>query len=522
MSEYLIPSARNPHFTMTRPNIVQIVTDQQHPDLIGALGRLPVSTPNLDRLCAEGTAFTRAYTPCPLCTPARACMVTGQYPSTHGAWTIGTSLKEQALSLPRLLAASGYHTGIIGKSHLQSCHDPASFEALPHIRDWDFFQSWSGPWYGFDEARISIGHSNEAHAYGMHYGLWLRAQGIPPEPPYFARADDADNYGAYGTWALPEACHSGAWIAEETEGFLKRHLDQRAGQPFYLSLNFPDPHLPFRVPERWRQMYQDVDLPPPIRREGEASDKPSLYQATLDGSLNSRGWNERFFVPNQFAGQQACVDWTAEEVEKWRIYLGMTSLLDSHVGRILDTLDTLNLTDNTLLVFTSDHGEYMGHHWLWSKGGSHYDQAVRVPFLVRWPGQVPAGQSSEALQSLIDLPTTFLAAAGLAPHPAMEGLDQTSTWQNPDRAVREQVLIDHRVEQGLHVHSLITDTHRLSVHQYADGSPEERELYDFKVDPDELENRAGEGASVEAELRAEIERIAPKRSSAWPPRTAGA
>ena len=505
-----------------RPNIVQIVTDQQHPDLIGALGRLPVQTPQLDRLCREGTAFTRAYTPCPLCTPARASLLTGQYPTTHGAWTIGTSLDQDALSLPRLLESSGYHTGIIGKSHLRPCHDPASFEALPHIRNWDYFKSWRGPWYGFDEARMSIGHTNEAHAYGMHFGLWLRDKGIPPEPPYFASPEDADNYEAYGTWALPDACHSGAWIVEETEGFIKRHLAKREGKPFYLSLNFPDPHLPFRVSEPWRRMYDDVALPPPRRRQAEERGKPAIYGATLDGSLNQRGWNERFFVPNQFAGQQTTVAWTHEETEKWQIYLGMTSLLDSQVGKILELLDRHSLAGNTLLVFTSDHGDYMGHHWLWSKGGSHYDEAVRVPFIVRWPGRVPAGEVSEALQSLVDLPATFMSAAGLAPHPAMEGVDQNPTWKTPARAVREHVLVDHRVEQGLSVQSLITATHRLSVHRYADGRPEERELYDFAADPSEFENRAGEGSPVEASLRAKIDRVAPQRSTAWPPRTAGA
>ena len=521
MREYLIPPASNSIPKMKRPNIVQIVTDQQQADLIGALGKLPVRTPNLDRLCAEGTAFTRAYTPCPLCTPARASLVTGQYPTRHGAWTIGTSLGDDSLSLPALLGQAGYHTGIIGKSHLRSCHDPKSFEALPHIRDWDFFKTWHGPWYGFDEAHISIGHSNEPHAYGMHYGLWLREQGIPPEPPYFALPDDPHNYRAIGTWELPEELHSGVWIAEETEGFLKRHREARDGRPFYLSLNFPDPHLPFRVSQDWRSLYEDVALPPPIRKTDESDGKPQLYRATLDGSLNNRGWNDGFPVPNQYADQQASVEWTPTEQEQWRLYLAMTSQLDAHVGRILDTLDAMDLTRETIVVFTSDHGDYMGHHWLWSKGGSHYDQAVRVPFIVRWPGQVPAGETSTALQSLLDLPSTFLTLAGLDPHPEMDGVDQSATWRKPGRPTRENLLIDHRVESGLHVHSLITDTHRLSVHRFADGSPEERELYEL-ADGTEFENLAGRDPSVEDGLRAELEAQVPVRREPWPPRTAGA
>lgn len=198
----------------------------------------------------------------------------------------------------------------------------------------------------------------------------------------------------------------------------------------------------------------------------------------------------------------------------------MTSQLDAHVGQILDTLDKHGLSENTLLVFTSDHGDFMGNHWLWSKGGSHYDQAVRVPFIVRWPGHVPAGRKSESLQSLVDLPATFMNAAGLEAHPEMEGVDQTACWENPDKPARKEVLIDHRVEEFLHVHTLITEEHRLSIHRYADGSPNERELYDLS-DGLELENLAGKGLTVEDRLSECIEEIAPEQPSSWQVRTSG-
>lgn len=507
---------------MKRPNIICIVTDQQHPDLVGDLGKIPVQTPNLDRLCAEGTAFTRAYTPCPLCTPARASLVTGQYPSTHGAWTIGTALPENALSLPKLLGESGYETAIIGKSHLRPCHDPNSFEALPNIRNWEKFRQWNGPWYGFEKAHICVGHTNEPHAYGMHYGLWLQERGIAPVPPYFADLEDKGNYGAFGTWELPEECHAGVWIAEETERFLKRHVTHGRQRPFYLSLNFPDPHLPFRVSERWHRLYDEVMLPQALRRRGEETDKPTLYQATLDGSLNRLGWNKQFFIPNQYVGQRHSEQWTDDEVQRWRLYLAMTSQLDAHVGRVLDALDKFDLSNNTLVVFTSDHGDYMGHHWLWSKGGSHYDQAVRVPFLVRYPGVVPAGVRSNALQSLVDLPATFLNIAGKSSHPLMEGINQAFCWHDPAYSVRNNVFIDHQVEEGLHVRSLITDTHRLSVHEITAEQREEVELYDFETDPHEFVNRAGRGDAIEVRLREQLKQVSIIRSTPHLPRTAGA
>jgi uncharacterized sulfatase len=182
-----------------------IVTDQQRPDLFGAAGRFPAKTPALDQLCAEGTMFERGYSPCPLCTPARATLVSGQYPSRHGAWSIGVDTPMDVLSLPQILREQGgYRTGIIGKSHLLSCHREGSLEAMPHIRDLDYFRNWTGPWFGFDYAKINVGHVAENHAYSMHYGAWLEDRGVPAEPPYFSETGDAHTViGEDRLWKLP-------------------------------------------------------------------------------------------------------------------------------------------------------------------------------------------------------------------------------------------------------------------------------------------------------------------------------
>src|SRR5262249_30795897 len=146
----------------------------------------------------------------------------------------------------------------------------------------------------------------------------------------------------------------------------------------------------------------------------------------------------------------------------WRTYLGMQSLADKHLGRMLDALDTFGLAGNTIVVVTSDHGDQMGDHFLWHKGGCHYDASARVPFVVRWPGRVPAGGVSAELQSLVDLAPTFMGAAGLEQHPEMQGVDQTPAWEGGG-GVREGVLIEHPVETGLEVDTWITAGHRLSV-----------------------------------------------------------
>ena len=483
--------------TAARPNFLFIISDQQHPDTLGALGRIPVHTPNLDRLAREGTVFNRAYTPCPLCTPARASMLTGQYPVRHGAWSIGTDTPDDALSVPAVLGEAGYRTAIIGKSHYKSCLREDSFEALPHNRDWDFFREWSGPWYGFETARINVGHTCEPHSASMHYGLWLKDKGIEPEPPYFDSPDNAVGANAWlGEWALPEEAHPGAWIVEETKAYLDDRAAAEADEPFYLSVNFPDPHQPFVVPAPWHAMYETADLPPVRRIEGEAADKPTVYGATLDGTLQKRGWQEHegARVPSQYIRQKDSLERTETEDRIWRTYLGMISLMDKQFGQILDHLDATGLAENTVVVFTSDHGDYMGDHWLWSKGGSHYDGGIRVPMLARWPGRIPAGEVSGALQSLVDFGPTVLDLADLPPDPRMQGISQKSCWLQPDQPCRDAVLVDHRVEQGLYVNTLVTDRYRLSHHAILAEDREEIECYDFANDPDEYVNLAASGA----------------------------
>ncbi len=501
------------------PNILLVVSDQQRPDCIGALGEVGVQTPALDRLCSEGTAFTRAYTPCPLCTPARASLLSGQYPSRHGAWSIGVDTPDSVLSLPQLLGENGYRTAIFGKSHFKSCARAGSFEAPPHSQDWEFFQNWSGPWFGFETAKINVGHVHEPHSYSMHYGLWLRERGVALEAPYFYPRPAGHPNDFVGRWELPEEFHPTRWAADETIAYLRNHVAENGEQPFMVSLNFAEPHQPWLVPAPWDTLHDETALPTPRRRDGEWEGKSSLYRATALSHANTLGWNGEFGVPDQYSQLHAAPDWTEREKEIWRVYLGMTSLLDHHLGRVLDALEELDLTRDTIVVFTSDHGDNMGDHWLWSKGGSHYDASARVPFVVRWPARVPDGEKSAALQSLVDLAPTFLQAAQLEVPAAMQGTSQLQTWADPSHATREGVLIDHRVAEGLHVNSWITDRYRLSVHSILAEDRDEVELFDFENDPHEFENVADEAATT-SQLLQQLVRYRMKIEAPWEPRLA--
>jgi arylsulfatase A-like enzyme len=534
------------------PNVLLVVTDEQRPDMFGAAGRLPVQTPATDRLAEEGMVLNRAYAACPLCTPSRASILSGQYPSRHGVWTNGVPAPDDMLSLPTLLP--DHRTALIGKSHLRPGHSqdvshetrPARISDASELRfegvryNWDFFRSWDGPWYGFDYARLSTGHVYSDVAYSMHYAAWLDSQGIPCEPPYFmtleqAREelgdvglpgafprDEIARAGPYppGTWRLPEEFHSSTWVANEVIAYLEDHSRVHGDRPFFVAANFPDPHPPFAVPSPWDEMYEGVELPPPMRRLGEWEDKNAFYRATIERRVLEMGWHDRFMSVSP-TGLPAPTEARSPVEERWwRTYLGMQSLVDKHLGRILDTLDALGLAGSTLVIATSDHGDLMGDHFLWHKGALHYDGSARVPLIVRWPGRVPAGAQSSSLQSLVDLAPTIMRAAGLKPDPRMQGVDQLPVWTNRDASVREGVLIEHPVEARLKVESWITDRYRLSVHSDSVNAQTEVELYDLQEDPCELDTlgadpgRAGIVNELLGEVwrhRAELESPRPER-----------
>ncbi len=159
------------------PNILFITSDQQNPNFLGIFDDR-LKTPNLDRLAKEGITFTRSYVSCPLCTPARATWITGQYPFTHGAWSVGTNLDKSCLSLPKILSKNGYRTAIIGKSHLEACGQEENIEGYVKNKSTDYFRKWAGPWYGFDYAQINTGHVDENHSASMHFRVWLEDNGV--------------------------------------------------------------------------------------------------------------------------------------------------------------------------------------------------------------------------------------------------------------------------------------------------------------------------------------------------------
>lgn len=516
-------SGRFSRMNRRRPNILFVTSDQQHPNAWG--GEDPrVRTPAMDRLAAEGLTLTRSYSCSPLCTPTRASWVTGQYPSRHGAWNVGTLLNPDCLSVADLLGRAGYRTAIFGKSHFQPCLGTQgnSDEGQPRSNDTAFHRRWHGPWYGFEHAEISVGHTTEPHSASMHYRAWLEDQGVDIAR-YFHGVRPLEAL----VWELPEKFHPCVWAADRALAYLDEHADRHADAPFFLNLHFPDPHLPMHVPEPWFSMYADTPMRKPVRQWDEWRDKCTLYQAVVADRVDALGWHDRFSMASSdlqigvmSGGPASAEAYTPYEAGVLRAYWGMISLLDAQLGRVLHRLDALGLADDTLIIYTSDHGELGGDHFLKGKGALHYDGCARVPMIVRWPGRISAGRRSAELVSGVDMAPTFLAAAGLPIHPEMQGVTHTGAWTQKSGPARRGVWIDFRAERGLYVNSWITDRHRLSVYHTPDA--DEFELFDFEKDPNEFANLAAGGAesglvaTLTAAMLGERSRVA----YPWTPRIA--
>lgn len=500
---------------MTRPNILLITSDQQHYNTLGVTNP-EIKTPALDRMAREGTRYTRAYCPNPTCSPTRASLITGLYPSSHGCWAIGVKLPEDVPTVGDHLQAHGYASILIGKAHFQplaSTPGLPSIESQPIMRDLDFWRAFHGPWYGFDHVETGRMHANESHA-GQHYALWLEEKGLTNWRDYFVdwphRPDDKYAGPYYMrdalAWDLPEELHHTHWIGERTIANMERC--RAADQPFFLWASFFDPHPPYVVPEPWASMYDPARLTLPQHTPGEFDNMPPQYARAL---AEKPDWSDYQEPGGQsLHGFHSHRHTAAEMRRSLAAYYGMTSLIDQEVGRILDYLDANGLSENTLVIYTTDHGHFLGHHGLIAKGAFHYEDLLRLPMIVRQPGTVPAGQVSDALQSLVDYPQTFLAAAGIEIPGNMQGVNQLTVWQGKAAAARDWALVENRHNPTtVHLRTLVTERYKITVYRNADYG----ELFDLATDPGELHNRWADAdyAAIKSELllqfvQAEIQR----------------
>ncbi len=492
-----------------RPNFIFIITDQQRADYLGCYGHPVLKTPNIDRLGHSGTIFENFFVASPICMPNRSSLMTGRMPSLHGVRMNGIPLSTHNVTFVELLRAAGYATGLIGKSHLQNftslgpvlpeSKTPADFHqahgdlheawrerltsAVYQQESPDFWRSTKSgvepPFYGFDHVELVTGHGD---AVGGDYVNWLRQrrpdagslQGPENQLPHDYVCPQAVRT------AVPEELYPSNYIAERAGEFL---AGQKTGDaPYFLMISFPDPHHPFNPPGRYWDMYAPEDMAVPEAFARNDWVPPPHVQATLD--VRAQG---NVDLNSQYAFSVG----PREAQEAQALTCGMISCLDDAIGRILETAERSGNGRETVIAFTSDHGDHLGDHRLLLKGPEQYRQILQVPFIWYDPGTGPTGRSG-ALASTIDIPATLLERARVAPFVGMQGRSLLPVIADPTRPHRDAVFIqyDHQVpNDGLgvppRVHTVYDGRWRLSLFDGVGWG----ELYDLADDPGEFHNR---------------------------------
>lgn len=464
---------------MQQPNILFITTDQQRWDHVGLLDLPGIETPALDRIGREGVCLTRAYCPSPICTPTRASLLTGQYPSIHGAFSIGTSLDiDPHKTLPGRLREAGYATSLIGKAHfVRRALEEESVAGMANPPGEVFAKP--SDYAGFEEAWVSTGHTTNTRP-ECQYKWFLKEAGVDPSAWFPALRGERLDSSVTGPWNIPPEFHTTGWIGDVADEWIR---GQSPGRPWFSWVSFEDPHEPFLCPREW---YDRVDRSR-LRafegaRPGEFEDKPPIYGDLhfADSQTKSERYADAAALPCVYANPKL----DERALDALQATCGMIGFIDEQVGRLLARLESSGQLDNTVIVFTSDHGEMHGHHGFWGKGATAYDDCQKVPLLIWAPGFGKRRGVHDALVNLVDLPKTFLAMAGLGEIPGLQGEDLSAYIRGERDAVRKVTRVECHATEKLYQETLVTDTHKLVV--YRDW--ERGELYDLRADPDQYEN----------------------------------
>ena len=483
-----------------QPNILLISSDQQHWDTIGKFNPI-VKTPNLDKLANEGTTFTRAYCPNPTCTPSRASIITGLYPSQHGAWSLGTKLPENVPTLGDILLENGYETALVGKAHFQplvSTEEYPSLESYPILQDLEFWKNYKEKFYGFKDYALARNHTTEPHV-GQHYALWLEKKGCKNWKDYyleptgnmkqseFPRMEQLvksprgflDAPRSWGKWDIPEEFHYNNWITEQTNEYMDQYKKEQ--KPFFLWASFFDPHPEYFVPEPWASMYDPESISLPEFDAKEHQQNPIHFKMTQEEDPDYSS----YIVQQDLHGLHSHLQKPEELKKDIAVYYGMVSMMDKYIGQILDHLEELGLKDNTIVVFTSDHGHFFGQHGLVRKGPFHYEDLLKVPMIVRYPNHIPRDIVSDALQSLVDYTPTFLSFANVPIPHAMTGKDQKAVWLGEQKHLREWIVCeDNHEHPTINVRTFVNERYKISVIY----NSKEGLFFDLQEDPQELHN----------------------------------
>lgn len=437
-----------------RPNILVILPDQMRASAMGCDGNPDIKTPHIDRLAAEGTRFKRTYANVPVCCPARAILLTGTYPHVNGMVANDLRLREEQVTIAELLKTAGYRTGFVGKWHLDGGpRDPGFVPPGPRRQGFEF---WA--------------------AYECHHRHF--------EPTYFRDTPEMITVQKFE----PEAS------CDFAVEFLR---SQPKDKPFFLTVQMGPPHDPYGAPEEYTKLYDPEKLTMPTSWQPGSETRPTPKAGLRRGPLANR------FVP--LGGK--------EEVAAY--YAAITAI-DDQVGRLMKLLKETGADENTIVLFTSDHGDMLGDHGLRRKR-KPYDESARVPGIIRWPNKVPAGRAVETLLSHVDMAPTLLGMAGLTIPERMQGTDLSKvalgqTDEGPE-AVLLQIFVPFNPDQVSKPWRGIVTTD----YTYARYEDEPWVLFDHAKDPHEMTNLAGDPSSAELrqKLDDQLKKLMEKNGDSW-------
>jgi arylsulfatase A-like enzyme len=491
--------------------ILFITTDQQRYDTVGANGGTLSRTPVLDRLAAQGIRYERCQPTSVVCMPSRASMLTGQFPSTHGAWMNGVPLAIDAPSVAESLHDAGYATALIGKAHFEPFMDPFGRYAentlanlgVPTIEQ-AWFDGRRGVHRGFDYLELA----SHGVVGTLHYAKWINENHPEVADGFYSVVDSDLNVNAAGGGdtnapqvkfnPVPREWYHTDWVADRTISWLDRQGDD---QDWFCWMSFPDPHHPWDPPqsEIGRVPWRDVPLPAnyPERaseREALLDVKARHWRAWYDGRVVSNYEAPAHWVPATMTADQVREVNAMNAVE--------VELIDEAIGRVLAAIDAKGWGDDVDIIFTSDHGELQGDFGLLFKGPYHVDALMRLPLIWRPAlSTMPEPSVVHAPVSLVSLAATFLDVAG-QPAPAWVEGTVLPTSDDDARARSFEATFTEWDSSlfgvDVHVRSVVTADHLYT--EYRPGTMHdgtEGELYDLADDPLQRANRFDDPALAE-------------------------